>query len=167
MGNKCEDENWRHCCFPWASLLKPVKLTCSFHLFAMSLSIEHVRKLTYICIHAYIGSASQISNFSLFKAIFTICIFFKLDNKMNCLAWKKKKNLRGAQSMNSRSSRAAPPLTSCVRTTSNMRIKFLRFLRDTSALLHSLCICRCVHTALSSFSVCPSHMRKKQNTYIC
>lgn len=91
MGNKCEDENWRHCCFPWASLLKPVKLTCSFHLFAMSLSIEHVRKLTYICIHAYIGSASQISNFSLFKAIFTICIFFKLDNKMNCLAWKKKK----------------------------------------------------------------------------
>lgn len=75
VGNKCEDENWRHCCFPWGSLLELVKLACSFHLFAMSLSVKHVRKLRYICIYACIGSASQISNFSLFKAIFTICIF--------------------------------------------------------------------------------------------
>lgn len=73
----------------------------------------------------------------------------------------KKEHLRGAQSMNCRSSRAAPPLTSCVRTASNMRIKFLRLFKDTSALLHSLCICLSVHTSLRSFSVYPSHMQKR------
>ncbi len=98
--------------------------------------------------------ASQISHSSLFKAILTI------RKEINYIKWKKE-YLRGAQSVNCRSSRAAPPLTSCVRTASNMRIKFLKLFRDTSALLHSLCICLSVHTSLSSFSVYPSHMQKR------
>lgn len=56
VGNKCRDKNWSHCCFPWASLLKLVKVSCSIHLFATGLSVKHTSVLT----SAFIFTSAQL-----------------------------------------------------------------------------------------------------------
>lgn len=64
-------------------------------------------------------------------------------------------NLLGAQSMNSRSSRAAPPLTSVSRIPSNITWKFLSFLSGTSARFQLLPWGPVLfQTSRKSFSVC-------------
>lgn len=68
--------------------------------------------------------------------------------------------LLGAQSMYSRSSKAAPPLTSFRRTTSNMTSKFLSFLRGISARFHLLPWCPVwFHTSFKLFSICGEEQR--------
>lgn len=64
-------------------------------------------------------------------------------------------HLLGAQSMNSRSSREAPPLTSLERIPSNITLKFLSFLSGISARFQLFPWCPVLfHTSLKSFSVC-------------
>lgn len=68
--------------------------------------------------------------------------------------------LLGAQSMYCRSSKAAPPLTSFRRTTSNMTSKFLSFLRGISARFHLSPWCPVwFHTSFKLFSICGEEQR--------
>lgn len=109
------------------------------------------------------------SVFWLFLSVVVTCVYFSCQSKHTTLTLLTTcacclHHLLGEQSTNSRSSKAAPPLTSLERIPSNITSKFLSFLRGISARFQTFPWCPVLfHTSRRLFSVCREEQHWQQN----